>query len=424
MIRTRRKPPTRRTLDDIFAGDDPLGLLNVTVSRASTPTADERLLSGFQAVEAFVSKNGREPDKDAEDLREATLAVRLAAIRANPEHRDTLAQHDSLGLLSANTDTDAQTATHPPSGVTEAAELDNASSLNDILDSDPFGLLSIDAEAESIFDMTHVSETEEKERPEEIAKRTVCDDFYRFERLFNEVRKDIRNGNAETVPFKKESQIDEGDMFILNGMICIADQVGKESVGAGTKFNPRLRVVFDNGTESNLLLRSLARALYKDETGRRILQHEKALDRLAGLTHRDQKTGTIYILRSLSDDPVLKQVRNLHKIGYTEKDLDKRLSGAERQQTYLEAPVKVAASFDCYNLDPHRFERLIHAILHNQRVNVTLHSRDGGTYRPREWFDVELNTAREIVTRIIDGSIIRYRMDNTTGRLVEKKKPS
>ncbi|MBV0932038.1 GIY-YIG nuclease family protein [Marinobacterium weihaiense] len=420
MIRTRREPPTRRTLDDIFSGDDPLGLLNVTASRASAPTADERLLSGFQAVEAFVSENGREPDQDAEDLQEATMAVRLAAIRANPEHRDTLAQHDDLGLLSASTDTDGQTGTPQPAGVTEAAELDNVSSLDDILDSDPFGLLSVDAEAESIFEMTHVSEPEEKQRPDEIAKRTVCDDFYRFERLFDEVRDAIRNGDAETVPFKKESQIDEGDMFILNGMICIADQVGKESVGAGAKFNPRLRVVFDNGTESNLLLRSLARALYKDETGRRILEQDKALNGLAGLTHKDQQTGIIYILRSLSHDPVLKQVRHLHKIGYTEKDLDKRLAGAERQQTYLEAPVKVVASFDCYNLDPHRFERLIHAMLHNQRVNVTLHSRDGGTYRPREWFDVELDTAREVVKRIIDGSIIQYRMDNTTGRLVEK----
>src|SRR5690554_2259450 len=130
MIRTRREPPTRRTLDDIFSGDDPLGLLNVTASRASAPTVDERLLSGFQAVEAFVSENGREPDQDAEDLQEATLAVRLAAIRANPEHRDTLAQHDDLGLLSASTDTDGQTGTPQPAGVTEAAELDNVSSLD------------------------------------------------------------------------------------------------------------------------------------------------------------------------------------------------------------------------------------------------------------------------------------------------------
>ena len=142
---------------------------------------------------------------------------------------------------------------------------------------------------------------------------------------------------------------------------------------------------------------------------------------MQGIIHHDKRTGMVYILRLLSQDPALRGIRNLRKIGYSEKDLNERLAGAERQQTYLEAPVKEVASFDCYNLDPQRFERLVHAMLHHQHLNVTLHSRDGGTYRPREWFDVELDTARQVVTRIVHGSIARYRMDNTIGRLVLKK---
>jgi hypothetical protein len=143
---------------------------------------------------------------------------------------------------------------------------------------------------------------------------------------------------------------------------------------------------------------------------------------MQGITHHDKRTGLIYILRSLSQDPVLRGIRNLYKIGYTEKEVEKRIAGAERQQTYLEAPVQVVTSFECYNLDPRRFERLVHAMLHHQRVNVLLHSRDGGSYRPREWFDVELDAAREIVKRIVDGTIVNYRMDNTAGRLVAKQK--
>ncbi|MWJ28567.1 hypothetical protein GPM19_10165 [Halomonas sp. ZH2S] len=441
MIRTRREPPKRRALEDIFAEPDELGLLRVAPPRSSAPTTDQRLIASLQNIEAFVREHDREPEKDAEDLSEATLAAHLYALRGDLGRVEGLAEWDSLGLLRAfvgdsggldhaQPSTDAgvgkstqreSTETTPPTTVKAPISPENVTSLDDIWDSDTLGLLSGDDESvESIFDLTHVPETSVRDMPDEIAQRTHCDDFYRFEGLFDQVREELREGEAEAVPFQKESQIDEGDMFVLNGMLCIADQVGEESVGAGRKFNPRLRVVFDNGTESNLLLRSLARALYKDETGRRILRPDITFDSMQGITHHDKRTGVIYILRSLSQDPALVGIRNLHKIGYTEKELEKRITGAERQQTYLEAPVKVVASFDCYNLDPRRFEHLVHAMLHNQRVNVLLHSRDGGTYRPREWFNVELDAAREVVKSIVDGTIAQYRMDNTIGRLVLK----
>ncbi|XKH61344.1 GIY-YIG nuclease family protein [Halomonas sediminis] len=446
MIRTHRDPSKQPTLDDIFDEPDELGLLNVAPRPASTPSADQRLVATLHGIEAFVRDFGREPQQDADDLSEAMLAVQLAALRGNPEHAELLVGWDTYGLLRASEDDlesarpdgsatgsegkdsgeDEKTYRMPSDAVPapaarEVASPEAVTSLDDIWDSDPLGLLGGGEEsAESIFDLTHVPETSERDMPNEIAQRTHCDDFYRFEGLFEQVREELREGDAEAVPFQKESQINEGEVFVLNGMLCITDQVGTESVGAGRKFNPRLRVVFDNGTESNLLLRSLARALYKDETGRRILRPDSTFDSMQGITHHDKRTGIIYILRSLSNDPALKGIRNLHKIGYTEKALESRLSGAERQQTYLEAPVQVVASFDCYNLDPRRFEHLVHAMLHQQRVNVLLHSRDGGTYRPREWFDVELNAARETVMRIVDGTIAQYRIDNTTGRLIKK----
>lgn len=445
MIRTRRDPPKRRTLDDIFAEPDELDLLTVAPLRSSTPSADQRLVATLQGIEAFVTQHGYEPQEDAEDLNEATLAVQLAALRSDPAKVKGLVPWGTLGLLGTSTDDSEdvshdeheQPATSDGAGEgtgSEAEETTSSSpekatvspgsvtSLDDIWDSDTLGLLSGgDESVESIFDLTNVPESSQRDMPDEIAQRTHCDDFYRFECLFDQVREELREGDAEAVPFQMESQIDEGDMFVLNGMLCIADQVGEESMGAGRKFNPRLRVVFDNGTESNLLLRSLARALYKDETGRRILRRDSTFDTMQGITHHDKRTGLIYILRSLSQDPALRGSRNLYKIGYTEKNLEARIAGAERQQTYLEAPVQVVTSFDCYNLDPRRFERLVHAMLHHQRVNVLLHSRDGGTYRPREWFNVELDTARDVVKRIVDGTIVKYRMDNTTGRLVRKR---
>lgn len=445
MIRTRREPPKQRTLDDIFAESDELGLLTVAPPKLSAPSADQRLVVTLQSIETFVAQNGREPQKDAIDLSEATLGVQLAALRGDPAKVEGLAGWDTLGLLEDSTadfegqggsdDGQAVTADGAGESSTRAAfgasssapekasvSPDSVTSLDDIWDSDILGMLSGgDESVESIFDLTHVPETTSRAMPDDIAQRTPCDDFYRFESLFDELRDELRKGDAEAVPFEKESQIDTGDAFVVYGMTCLVDEVGEDE-GEKGRYNPRLRVVFDNGTESKLLLRSLARALYKDELGRRILRRDSTFDAMQGITHHDKRTGLIYILRSLSQDPVLRGIRNLYKIGYTEKEVEQRIAGAERQQTYLEAPVKVVATFECYNLDPRRFERLVHAMLHHQRVNVLLHSCDGGSYRPREWFDVELDTAREIVKRIVDGTIVNYRMDNTSGRLVAKQK--
>lgn len=438
MIRTRREPLKRRTLDDVFSDSDELGLLDVSASQSSVPSADQRLVATLQAVESFVKQNEREPDEEADELSEATLGVHLAALRRDPDHVKALAGFDSLGLLDSATadkggtaQRDAEASRYEEDEVGEAEEAnptttdvslspDSVTSLDDIWNSDALGLLSSGEEGvESIFDMTHIPERSERDSPDEIAQRTHCPDFYRFSGLFDQVRDELTEGDAEAIRFQRESQIEKGDFFVVNGMMCLVDEVGANE-GENGRYNPRLRVIFDNGTESNLLLRSLARALYKDTTGRRILRPDSTFDSLRGVTHHDKRTGVIYILRSLSKDPALVGIRNLHKIGYSEKALEKRLAGAERQQTYLEAPVQIVTSFECFNLDPRRFERLVHAMLHQQRVNVLLHSRDGGTYRPREWFDVELDAAREIVTRIVDGTIAQYRMDNTNGRLIKK----
>ncbi|MGY4878983.1 GIY-YIG nuclease family protein [Vreelandella aquamarina] len=441
MIRTRREPPKRKTLDDILAEGDELGLLRVAPAATSVPSADQRLITALQNIEAFVRDKGREPDETADDLSEATLAVQLASLRQDKDHAEGLADWDSLGLLNSSTrdshtqaqkgrSTDHSAVPEKPTAHEQASasvgnpypdrSADSVTSLDDIWNSDALGLLSDDDESvNSIFDMTHVPEVSERDMPDEIAQRTHCEDFYRFEGLFEQVREELREDDAEAIRFQKESQIEKGEFFIVNGMMCLVDEVG-ENEGENGRYNPRLRVIFDNGTESNLLLRSLARSLYKDETGRRILRPDTTLDAMQGITHHDKRTGVIYILRSLSQDPALQGIRNLHKIGYTEKKLEQRIASAERQQTYLEAPVKVVTSFECYNLDPRRFERLVHAMLHQQRVNVLLRSRDGESYRPREWFDVELDAAREIVKRIADGTIAQYRMDNTTGRLIRK----
>lgn len=409
-----------------------MGLLAVETP-STVPAAERQLRDRFQAVVAFAQQHGRAPEAHADDFEEAVLGTRLNALRNDPEHVAILRGSDSLGLLNhhgsvsqANeppndpapgTKAGTTSASAPSSeGEQESQAQDTATSLDDVLTSDVLGLL--DGGDSSLFDLRHVPRYEIRQTAEEIAQRRHCDDFYRFTSFFERLRDELRAGEAETVRFRRATQIREGDAFVLNGMLCLVDSVGDQSEEAG-RFNPRLRVVFDNETESNLLMLSLAAALYKDDNGRRVLQNNFVED-FNNISHRDQRVGTVYILRSLSERGEIQSVRNLYKIGYTEHSVETRIAQAARDKTFLEAPVKIVTTFDCYNLDPHRFERLIHAMLAHQRLNVTLRSAAGEKYQPREWFTVELDTAREVVRRIIDGSIVSYRINQTTGRIVSK----
>lgn len=261
MIRTRREPPKRRTLDDIFSEPDELGLLKVLPSRSSVPSADQRLIATLQSIESFVKQNGREPQEDAANLNEAAKAVSLAALRSDPAKVAGLAGWDTLGLLGASAETCdgdgpqpterngernqlgdiSPEATVPISLSKEQAKVspDSVTSLDDIWASDSLGLLTGgDDSAEAIFDLTHVPEVNVRDMPDEIAQRTPCDDFYRFESLFDQVRKEIREGDAEAVPFEKESQIDKGDTFIVYGMMCLVDEIGENEDEQG-RYNPR-----------------------------------------------------------------------------------------------------------------------------------------------------------------------------------------
>ena len=401
-------------LDDIFE-DDADGLLDTPVPERAPGKAD-RLVQGFEEINAFVDRAGHAPWDDA-TVNEALLARRLTAILEDPERRAALAAYDRHALLQGPAFEAPATAADSDGGVDSSEEV---TSLDDIL-ADDDGLL--DDDNSELFEARHVSFDRNKALPDEIAQRTPCEEFWRFEPLFHEMREELKSGQSHTERFKKASYVNEGDFFVLDGVLALVDHIGENDEGAGDHHNPRIRVVFDNGTESNMLLLSFTRALYKDRQGRRVMTDpDRALDGMRGVTHHDRRQGTIYILRSLSAHPEIKRLPNLYKIGYTEEGLSSRISGAEKSPTYLEAPVQVVATYDCYNANPYAIERLIHAMLAGQRLNVTLKDAEGNRYRPREWFQIPLETATAVVERIADGTISQYRIDATTSRLVRKSR--
>ena len=421
---SQTKAASRLSLDDIFSGPDEFGLLDVAPKAISQHAPIE--ITNFEVINTFVDEHRRAPSQDG-DLAEKLLARRLTGYQNNVSLHDALAPYDRYGLLGA-IQNEVEEVSVEPELVTQVSIDDEkpksiapeeVTSLDDIFASAEFN--ELDLGDQSIFDIKHIPAVTEREQPDEIAQRRVCEDFYQFKSIFLDAQQALKSGEMETVRFNLASQVEEGDLFIMEGVLCLIDEIGDYREDKQGRYDPRLRVIFENGTESNHLLQSLAKRLYMDETGRRVVRSaESVVDAFNNISHKDKRAGQIYFVTTLSDNPVLKAIPNLIKIGYTEQTVEERIKNADRDIAFLEAPVKILATIECYNLNPNKFESLIHGFLHAQRLQMTLVANNGKTYNPREWFSVSLDTAREVVRRIIDGSIVHYRMDNTTGRLVVK----
>lgn len=400
------------SLDDLLSGNfDTFGLLSdVKPAKPKVDNLPPTVLNFLEIVE-FYRANDRLPSIDATDINEKRLAARLTAYKTRL--RKSVEAYDDLGILDMvegqEPVRESKIATATPG------------SLDDIMACDPNGLLKdVDVSILKIENVRSQS-ADDRNWPDEIATRKPCEDFYNYEKLFHDMQRDIANRKVEVIRFRNETQLEVGHFFILSGLICFVDSVLDDRLSESERNNPRLRVIFENGIETNILKFSLSRALYKDPHGRRILPNAQSVEnQFNGITHRDKATGCIYILASQTKSPVLSELKaqgRLVKIGYSSQDVYERIKNAENDPTYLEAPVTVLATLDCYNLNPQKVEHLIHAFLAKQRINMTLISSKGKPYKPTEWFMVDRDTAVAVAEHIVAGDIMNYRMDNTTGRI-------
>jgi hypothetical protein len=363
---------------------------------------DERIIAGFEEIQRFVEKHGYPPQHGEDrDIFERLYAVRLDRFRALGECRSLLNPLDHQGLL-----TGAQNA---PAASEESmnedellAELEGAAGSSDITE------------------LHHVRRSEEKRAAEEIANRQKCEDFDRFKPLFQQVQKEIESGAREARPFELKAEIRPGTWFIVGGQKAYVAEMGDVFTNAQGRTDARLRVIFDNGTESNMLMRSLQRALHKDEAGRRIT------DPVAGPlfsgehAEDDQAAGTIYVLRSKSDNPIVAANRDLiHKIGVTTMSIAQRIAGARLQPTFLMADVEVVATYDLYNISRTKLEKLVHRVFDPARLDIEIKDRFGNPVAPREWFLVPRFVIDEAVEKIKDGTISNFRYDPKSASLVE-----
>ena len=379
--------------------------IEVEAKKAATRTPrEERIIAGFEEIQRFVEEHGRPPQHgENNDIFERIYAVRLDRIREQQETRNLVAPLDNTGLLKGT----AQTI----QAIAEDAD-------DDAL----LAELGIEVDALPITELKHVRSTAEKKAAEDIANRQRCEDFDRFRPLFEQVQKELNTGLRETRRFSMHGEIEINQLFILSGQKAYVAEKGETFPTSKGRTDARLRVIFDNGTESNLLMRSLERALQKDETGRRIT------DPTAGPLFSDQNadgdeaSGTIYVLRSNSDHPLVADNRQLvHKIGVTNMAVEKRIAGAHLQPTFLMANVEIVATYELYNINRTKLENLIHRIFEPARLEIEIMDRFGKPVAPREWFLVPLSAINDAVQKITDGTISDYVYDATQAKLIRRR---
>ncbi|MCV3765148.1 GIY-YIG nuclease family protein [Rhizobium sp. TRM95796] len=366
---------------------------------ARTPR-EERIIAGFEDIVRFREEHGRVPQHgESRDIFERLYAVRLDRLREQEDCRALLQDFDRYGLLVA-----------APASKEEIEDLDDDALLAE-LGVEPVGDVDL-------TNLTHVKPRAEVRAAEEVANRTPCADFDEFKSLFDSVQQELESGIRQTRPFELKAEIRPGAWFIVGGQKAYVADMGEQFTTEHGRTDARLRVIFDNGTESNMLMRSLQRSLNKDDAGRRIT------DPVAGplfsgeMTDGDIESGTIYVLRSKSDHPTVAENRDLvHKIGVTNMSVEQRIAGARLQSTYLLADVEVVATYRLFNINRIKLEHVLHRVLSPARLDLTIKDRFGNPVKPEEWYLVPLHVIDEVVEKVKDGSITGYEYDPAEARL-------
>jgi len=362
--------------------------------------AEERIIAGFEEIERFVTENDRLPQHgENRDIFERLYAIRLDRLRESEECREVLKSLDSRSLLDAGDDVELAT--------------------EDITDEELLAAFGVEVAPENdVTQLVNVRSRQEIKAAEEVAQRTPCPDFDQFKPIFDQVQRQLKTGERQTLKYQDNAAVNQGDLFILDGQKVIVVNMDDPFVSDYGRQDRRLRVVYDNATESDLLLRSLQRALNKDKASRRITNPDFGPLFADAEAADDLPTGYIYVLRSKSDHPFISENRSIiHKIGVTGGDVKRRIANAKNDSTYLLADVEIVATFKLVNINRNGLEALLQKFFGSTRLNLELKDRFGKPVKPKEWFLVPLEVIEEVIEKIKEGTIEQFRYDRDTASL-------
>ena len=346
-------------------------------------TSSDRLVKSFQEILTFVEANKRLPNSDGA-FDEKKLYTRLDGIKRDKTKYDKCKPYDTLNILD------------------EYQEQSEEDVLASILKNPAFNL---SPDAAALFDLPqYMREADERVQAEYIGKRTQCQDFDRFKPLFDAVHEGIDKGTHKLIKFK-EAHLEEGTFFIIGGVIAYLDKIHDVQMNRDHKKNGRIRCIYDNGTESDILLRSLARSLYLDgyTIQNTLFNADAHLKKNFTITNWDVASGYIYVLKSKSADPAISSIKDLYKIGFTTQTVEERIANARNDATYLYADVEIVASWEVYNIKAVAFENALHRLFKRAQLQLA-----AGVAHPKEWYIVPYKIIEEAVSRLIQGEKIGY----------------
>lgn len=380
-------------LDEIFADDD-MGLIDSVVIGNVKKTEEVNVTDTKEKeVMDWIKKFGREPSRDSNDVNEKMLAFRYDNIKKRENNKVEEEKKDEDPLSSP--ELDAMLAELDDMGLTDFS--------NSIL--------------------THPSEKKLKERKERdttdySSKRTAMADFSVFEPIFNKAQSELDRKERTTVPFSATG-FAEGRFYICGGLLCFIDKIYEPQMNKFGRMDSRIHVVFANHTESYMLFATFQKIM-SEENGRTLTEPDTTPlgDKLDDLREKDVETGYIYILRSLSDEKEIKPYGlDFYKVGYTGDTVEKRISNAVNEPTYLCAPVKIIEKWRCTNLNAKALETFLHRFLKDAQVKIMVNDK-GRHQTASEWYNVPLGVLEVMVPMILDGSIRNYRYDSGIRKLV------
>lgn len=380
-----------------------LGVETAAPQTGGRSAREQRIIAGFEEIERFVREKFKKPEHgENRDIFERLYAVRLDRIRESEECQQILRDLDSQGLLKSEEAILSSRLREEPSDEELLSSLGVAV-----------------APEEDVTQLIHVRSRDEIKAAEEIAQRNLCEDFSVFQPIFEGVQQDLETGRRQTLKYKDNAEVKDGDLFVLDGQKVIVAKTGEPFVSDYGRPDRRLRVVYDNGTESDLLVRSLQRALNKDKASRRITEPNLGPLFSDEEADEDLPTGYIYVLRSKSDHPFVAEHRSvIHKIGVTGGDVKSRIANAKKDPTYLLADVEIVATFKLSNINRKRLEALLHKFFGAARLDLDLRDRFGSQVEPREWFLVPLPVIQEAIEKLKEGTIGNFRYDPAKAKLL------
>jgi hypothetical protein len=395
-----------KILDEIFS-NDPLGLLNVKPKHSNVKTADERLSNSFEEINDFISKNEREPSPNPTNPTEYQLYSRLKNMRENEDKMLALEPQDTYGLLKV--------------------EKKEINSIDDIFNDDILGMFD-DGEAQSLFEFNHTPREIARAEADFVARRKPCKNFKEYEELFKSVQSDLSSGKRKLVDFKI-GNLRQGAYYVHNGVLFLLEKIDISKKdhyredGTRVRTDGRTRCVFENGTESNMLMRSVEKILYDNGNAVTVNSDEEVeefMENFSNITEEDKEAGYIYVLSSKSTDPKIREIKNLFKIGYSTTPVENRIKNAEKEPTYLMASVHVEAEYKTFNMNTQKFEQLLHNFFGASCLNIDIFDEKGRRHMPQEWFIAPIHVIDQAIDMIINEKIIHYKYDQDLEVIVLK----